>query len=259
MKVKHLSLATTGSLLLAGAASAAFTGVEVAQFDDFFANDHPSANVRGAWSSFNADNPLDVYRVYATFDAADRVISTFGAGGVGQEMYMNNVTTGAFWNHIDTGHHGDTHYNTAPSGPQIGANPQHAFDTFATIGLFVNDDETTNTSGMFPDNIQSNWTTDDATGGTGGWFSFDPTAPQTEALLGSASQGLQDDGVWRVLLFQFTVKQGDKVEGQFGITTESQGNIYNDSTFFSTNPVPAPGALALLGLAGLAGARRRRK
>jgi MYXO-CTERM domain-containing protein len=249
-------------MLLASAAPAAFTGVNIYQFDSFFDVSHPSANVQAAW---DANPGLDVYRVYAEFDAPGRVISTFGASNVGQEMYLSNLQNGTFFNYIETSTYpspSSTHFNTAPASSQFSnvATAVEAFDTYATIGAIVNDSNTTLSPGLAAgtNNFQTNWSSDGGDGGTGGWFSFDPLAAQTNALEGDASQGMADDGVWRVLLYQVTVKEGAKVEGQFGVTTDT-GNEYGTHTFFSTNPVPAPGALALLGLAGLAGARRRRK
>lgn len=43
-----------------------------------------------------------------------------------------------------------------------------------------------------------------------------------------------------------------------GSTTSSAGNNRIDNVQFNANVIPAPGALALLGMAGLAGVRRRR-
>ena len=64
---------------------------------------------------------------------------------------------------------------------------------------------------------------------------------------------VKPDGGLGVMLAQFTVATGDAIFGEInlllGDSTEVRGLIF---------ATPAPGALALLGLAGLAGTRRRR-
>ncbi len=264
MKVNHLTLATTGSLLLAGAAQAAFTGVSIYQVDDYMANDHP---VNAVKSHFLANGGgLDVYRIYAEFDAAGAVTATFGSGATGQLMFLTNKDSGVFFNHAaytsTSGSYVES--DTAPAGPFSGADGAKGYDTFATIGVervIGGVDETTLTSGVSSgtNNFAGDWDSNSFTGGTGGWFSFDPLAAQTNAMQGAAAPGAPADGVWRVLLYQATVPAGEGIEGNFGVAVVGEGNIYDGSTFFTTNDVPAPGALALLGLAGLAGARRRRK
>ncbi|MCH8164506.1 MAG: hypothetical protein IH889_02750, partial [Planctomycetes bacterium] len=67
------------------------------------------------------------------------------------------------------------------------------------------------------------------------------------------------DGAGRVLVGQFNVADGEHIQGfaniQWGIAGV-QGGGSETNIFFTS--IPTPGALALLGLAGLAGVRRRR-
>jgi MYXO-CTERM domain-containing protein len=62
------------------------------------------------------------------------------------------------------------------------------------------------------------------------------------------------------MLAQFSVSGNQNVRGTFGLTYRGAGapadTFVQNVTF--TTAVPAPGALALLGLAGLVGSRRRR-
>ena len=68
----------------------------------------------------------------------------------------------------------------------------------------------------------------------------------------------QPDVNGRVLVAQFNVANGEHIRGfaniQWGIAGLLGGGITNDVFFTS---IPAPGTLALLGLAGLVGVRRR--
>jgi hypothetical protein len=71
-----------------------------------------------------------------------------------------------------------------------------------------------------------------------------------------ASATVDDDGfdLTKVTLLTLRVSQvGGSTSGSYS-TTSSSGTLSN----FSYTLVPAPGALALLGAAGLVGARRRR-
>ena len=63
-----------------------------------------------------------------------------------------------------------------------------------------------------------------------------------------------------VVLAQFTLPEGNgfRLEGIVAWLPPGGGGDFIVSVF-KVNNIPAPGALALLGLAGLAGARRRRR
>ncbi len=68
------------------------------------------------------------------------------------------------------------------------------------------------------------------------------------------------DGNGRVLVGQFNVADGEHIQGfaniQWGNVGLAGGGFVTEVFFTS---IPAPGTLALLGLAGLAGFRRRRR
>jgi len=92
-------------------------------------------------------------------------------------------------------------------------------------------------------------------GADGGWYNSDPGTPigATVATSHTAS-GLG------VFIGRFAMN-GDTVDlgGSTGEATWNQGiGTPGDQAGFTVKPIPAPGAMALLGLAGLAGRRRRR-
>lgn len=272
MKVKHLTLASAGSLLMVGAANAAFLGVEIKSMDHWFSTDHPSVAVRNAYNGGgvlpdHGHGALDAWRIYAVFDSPGGALAAFGA--TGQEMYLNNVDNGTFYNYTEvTPTYGaTTYFDNAPESPFTGNRAALPYDTFAAIGGDVNDGVSFTPPGTFAgDNggvgqhFAVNWSSDEGTGNNYSWFKTTPVAA-TQTPNGlftpNSPHGAATDGRYYVLLFQATVADGKKIEGQFGVNAGADGLQYGDHTFFTTNPTP--GTLALLGLGGLVGARRRRK
>ncbi len=171
------------------------------------------------------------YRVYADVDAGDQVNAVYGDGNVALQI---NAVDGTFYQNVYGG-------NTPPSPALIAVFPSLAFDSFVSIGLLTDTDD-----GMLE--IGIDWGAFEAGGpiftDNGSWFATPDNAQVHEV-----------DG--RVLLGQFTVA-GDGLEGTINIQgkDDSLDNWTATDVYFNT--VPAPGALALLGLAGLV-ARRRRK
>lgn len=244
MKVKnlHVLAGLGGSLLLTAGASAAITGI-TAELQDFSGGYEladgstgggTTATVGGAFAAFDA--VWDVYRLWATVDSA---LST--VGGIGGSV-DNNIDFiidagdgGVFYNHpvFDS----DSSQNPA----LFNAFPTAAFDTFVTIGVADGSSsplitEPNNEFNGFQSSISCQncgWTTTPAAG------------------FGVVSDG---DGGLRVLLGQFTVMEGSVFSGQGNVA--GGGQIVFDT--WGPGVVPAPGALALLGVAGLAGSRRRR-
>ncbi len=217
--MKKMLAATTGALLLTGIATADFVGLEVEAKDD------PDAAALG----------LFVCNVYAVYDdLADEQLS------VGNSNISTTAANG-FWQAPANEGGGDT----APAAFVIGLFPNTAFDTFVTIGVKVNDGtDSTSTDpdfGMGADTI------------VGGWFNGNPVNPNGQYL---------PDADGRVLLAQLTLQDAassDSISGSMTVfykDADTGQAVGADADFF--HAVPAPGALALLGLAGLAGRRRRR-
>ena len=202
-----------GSLILAGAASAGFTGLSYENVEN---------NMAG----------YTTWRIYAGTDG--EVDAVYGNGA--NTLTVNSDS--GFWNGIGTG------ATAADNNDAFWAfYPSNEFDSMVTIGM------THTNSGGTMSNIGIDFSAFDAGGNistdNGSWYST-PDQPNVLAV----------DG--RVLILQLTIADDDHFYGYISI----QGKDADASTNWNADGVPialpAPGALALLGLAGFA-ARRRRK
>ena len=229
MKTKTLAIMAGlgGSLLLAGTADAAYTGLSGEQFGVNVMIDGTEWQVWRVYA--NVDNPLDAIQAISG-NAVNPIVIQTNMGS----FYQNKVF-------------GVQHNIEEPVG-FLAADPNLAFDTFVTIGTPV----------LVPEDGMGN----------GG-----PTQLQGFATPGFAAGSLMiTNGAWfrtpgnnltiagpdlRVLIGQFTFERGATVDGVVRVA----GNFDGESTQFigQTFFLPAPGALALLGLAGIAGGRRRRR
>ncbi|MDP7029740.1 MAG: hypothetical protein QF733_05915 [Phycisphaerales bacterium] len=179
----------------------------------------------------------DTYRIYANVDEGARIDAVFG----NSENTLNIVaSSGAFYQN-GLGGATSLSINNAffPLAPSV------EWDSYVTVGsLYANGypfaSNELKTIGIDFSNFEAggNLTTNN-----GSWF-VTPVDPQGGELGGM------------VLIGQFTVATGASVEGYVSL----QGKDANGETYQALNVswVPAPGALALLGVAGLAGRRRRR-
>jgi MYXO-CTERM domain-containing protein len=185
-----------------------------------------SFNVDGTWTS----------RIYANFSAeTDELDAVYGDSNheltvSGSEGFFNATGTGA----------------TAMDNNQAfwSIFPTMEWDSMVSIGM------THSASGGTMSNIGIDFAAFNAGGNistdNGSWYST-PDQPNVLAVGG------------RVLIMQLTVADDDHAYGTISIQgkdADASTNWNEDGLAFDT--LPAPGALALLGLAGLA-ARRRRK
>ena len=178
-------------------------------------------------------NGLFVCNVYANFDGdGDRLLS-IGFADV-------TSSTGAFWQH-------QLGLDTAPLDFLIPIDPLVAYDSFVSIGVKVNVGGTDGTT-PDPDFNSSMFNNDGHL--VGGWFNNNP------------DNGQGDPVNLQVLIAQLVIQNpgaNDSIGGSLTVFWKDgdDGMIIGSDVSFN-HPVPAPGALALLGIAGLAGRRRRR-
>jgi hypothetical protein len=177
----------------------------------------------------------DVYRVYAAFShPGDRLLSVGGGTDYGPMHVQSLDFTGAF--------PGGEFYN--PNG-----DPNVTFDTAGAIGSFLVNYDLPGGSDSFINGMEYFVS-------VGGWV-----APDFDQGLAGSGIGLPG-GLWGVLAMQLTVDSGHHVRGTVVIgavldtpLAGETGLVFGNQTFTS---FPAPSSLALLGLSGLCGPRRRR-
>ena len=172
------------------------------------------------------------YDLYANVDASGRVDAVYGDG---TNVLSIGVNGGSFVQNI---YGGNTSIDINPAFLPLF--PSLAYDSFVTIGPLTSTGNALNNIGI------------DFTGfAAGGTLSTDNG---TWFVTPDDAQGDESGG--RVLLGRFTI-DGGTLEGSINL----QGRD-SSGTVWSADGVPlyppAPGALALLGLAGLASRRRRK-
>ena len=226
--MKASLLTTTAALAVASAASADFIGFDgvVSEVGDY-----------------------TVIKMYAVYDAEDIALNVFNAqivtkdaGGFNQSDVQ--IGAGGTW---------------APNASlDIPGFADSAIDSFGTIGYGVGAAAATNGTALDPTFL-------DATGGLGayvpsggGWYNGNPTSEQ----VAGAVDGIGAYAVW-VGQFAFANSRVEAAgsnnffvfDAQMG-SKDAAGEVFFGGDAFIW-AVPAPGALALLGLGGLAARRRR--
>ncbi|MCP3903495.1 MAG: hypothetical protein GY715_07640 [Planctomycetes bacterium] len=254
MKVKTLTLASVaGSLVLAGTSSAAFTGLAATS----------------QTKTLTTGEIVDIFELYATFDSPSDSVSAIG----GTPLFPNILNSGGSGFYQATIF--SAHQNTANNSGAVGQVPNLNADSFLSIGLrqgfagapTLPTIQNFNFAAFNPAGAGFGSATVVTT--NGGWL-VSPFIPVTAAqpypppLPVGATFSAPAGATHGVILGQFTVATGNTFSGDLGQLSVFIGanNLVIDNTsgslFSFTRPLPAPGALALLGLAGLAGTRRRR-
>jgi hypothetical protein len=233
-------------LAVSGVASAAFTGYTV---------------VRSVGVTSSGGVSIDRYELFANFNGAtDTVLNVFNLAFVSGSAAD---AFGGFWHKDNSDYNGGVlsqQYGTW--APQLvgGATTNRPFDSFLVIGGNPSGTNTTNAdpswnsggSGSHAGN-SNGWSRADLVNNPSiGWFNSSP--PNLQGRVGVAP-----NTATQVKLGQFMLSN-DNTDRTFSLRTAFNngaggGVVFADGTF--TLGVPAPGAIALLGLAGLAGRRRR--
>lgn len=224
MKTSMIGLIGVGSLILAGTASADFTELTA---------EVSSQSGVGGFGPYD----LEVVRVYANFtDENDKLTSMYGDAD-NQLLLQTSAASGFYQNNLG----GNTSKQINPF--LFGNFPSVEYDTFLTIGATNQTDDALLEVGLdwttFGTYVQSN----------NAALTVTPDDPQA-----AAGSDL------KVLIGQFSFAAGEGgLDSMEGSVVNLVGKRADGSTWSATQAwVPAPGALALLGLAGLAGRRRRR-
>jgi hypothetical protein len=224
MKTTNVVLGAAFSLVLAGAAQAnPYAGISIDSIGDM--------------------GNGETYRMYVDVDAGARIDAIFG-NGVGA-LSIGTADGMSFYQNA-LGGPTSTSINSAffPLAPSM------EWDSYVTIGALYADGSPFGNNALL--DIGIDWTSFNSGGSVetsnGSWF-----------VTPADAQGGEVGGM--VLIGQFTVNggSGDGVAdlvGQISLQgKDAAGNTWQE---LGVTWVPAPGALALLGLAGLAGRRRRR-
>jgi hypothetical protein len=224
--------------IAAFALAAAVTSVSSATFVDYVVTKTQTSN---------SGVDLDVYTLWARFDGAtDTIVNAFNFNrldGSATNMfyhkdnadYNSGALTKAFgtWNPSQTG----------------SATMNRPFDSYVTIGGQALGTNSTNADPSW--GAALSWTRPDVPNGANvGWFNSNP--PNLQGRVGVGANTATD-----VRLGQFVVDRnanGGTWNLKIGYTDGVTTTVQFAETSFS---LPAPGAVALLGLAGLAGRRRR--
>ncbi len=230
MKAKTLSVlaGVTAPLILSGSTDAGFVGIKTTVKPNEFG--------------------LFVVNVYATFDRPGEDLMIAVAGTPDNPLSIR-VKEGMFFQHPFA-------TDEAPLGTLVGAFPEVAYDTFVSIGVKQvgpgggNEgqpfDNTVFTPGWPGFGVSEMFMTNAA-------WAVTPIEPQADPFNPDFFAG---DG--RVLIGQFSTLDGTGIEGTMLLQFFSNG-ISEQAYVSFDHQIPTPGALSLLGIAGVVGLRRRRR
>ena len=211
-----------------------------------------SADFQSFEGNINEVGDYTVISMYAVYDAADIALNVFNAqivtsdaGGFNQSDVQ--IGAGGTW---------------APNASlDIPGFSDSSIDSFATIGYAVGSGSpgaATNGSALDPTFL-------DATGGLGayvpsgaGWYNGNPTNNQVAQQQAGYDYAVLV-GQFSFLTSRVTAAGAENFfifDAEMGSKTAS-GEVFFGGDAFIWNEIPAPGALALLGLGGLVARRRR--
>ena len=204
-----------------------------------------------AWSgsTFGGTTSGYVVDLYLEFDSLDDILLNV--------YNFNDVNMGT------TYYQGLTSAGWAPNlqGGPFDTQDAREFDSFIAIG---DTGPLDSTPVQMSDNavaVDPNFNNNNAPGPmeNAGWYNGNPNNPLGQAQDHDLSFNLNVDPGFVVFIGRFSIEGSDgfSMIGSTGFATFNQG-IGTDPGQAGFTVVPAPGALALLGLAGLSGGRRRK-
>ena len=229
-------IATLAGLALAGSASASFT--------EFY-------TVKSSVTNTGLGGPvsLDVYKIYARFNGpTDTILNAFNLNG------LAGAPMAAFYHkdNFDSSAPGVLSTTVGSWNPALtgSATANRPFDSYLTIGGLP-----TATNGTSADPSWGNpasWNRADIPNNVNaGWFAPGGSIAGRVGQAGNTADS--------VILGQFVVAAGTGFGDGYSITIGYNSGVAGAPVQFANGffLVPAPGAIALLGLAGLTGRRRR--
>lgn len=196
-----------------------------------------SASLTGAVAENLGDigGGANTYRIYLTFDnPADTLLAVNGDSDVSSLLFQSLDGNSLVNSSLFGGTTQEDVHNPEPISD--------AWDSWVTIGPVDSDDTAFSPGfGGGPPGVAVIQGTSWGQVDNGGYFDQNPGTPVTP-----------DGG--QILIAQFTIAGAFSYEGTGSYQAGGAGDPISEAFFVM---VPAPGALALLGLAGLAGRRRR--
>ena len=207
--------------LMAGVSSVVFAGTSAADLIDV------------EWEYVDTAQGR-VWQIYAAIDSGGEVDAVYGDGD--NALLVETSLGSAFYQHFLGTY-------AAPMAALIPIYASLANDSFVTIGRLTDADNNMLDIGIDWSDFENNGGSFSTDNGT--WFAT-PDDAQVHEVGG------------RVLIGQFTTDASDGVHGIVNMQGKNADGSNWNALGVEFNTLPAPGAIALLGLAGLA-ARRRRK
>jgi len=225
--------------LIALAVVASAPAVASASFVEFYTD-------KSTVTETSTGTSLDVYVLYARFNGAtDTVLNAYNLTGLAGSTlnafyHKDNENSGVLSTSAGT-------WNPAQTGSPANNRP---FDSYVTIGGLPTVTNTTNADPSW--GAAMSWNRPDMPGNVNaGWFNSNP--PTLQGRVGQAGNTADS-----VRLAQFVLAEGFNAGSIYLKFAYNSGVSGAPVQFAEGNfTLPTPGAIALLGLAGLAGRRRR--
>ena len=218
------------------------TGMASATWTDFYVTKSQTSN-----SGIN----LDVYQLFARFNGpTDTVLNAFNL----DRTNASGILNGFYHKDNSTGNSGVLSTATGSWSPSLtgSATLNRPFDSYLTVGGIANAANGTSADPSWGNPLS--WNRPDIPAGQQcGWFAPGGSIAGRVGQAGNTANS--------VILGQFVIGR-DVNAGTFNISIGYNSGVpgtpvqFADGTFV-LGAIPAPGAIALLGLAGLTGRRRR--